>query len=119
MSSAYGKFGAAAKATPRTNRWGKLTRVRDNPNVRSDGLFNVQTISALQNEVYAARAKFPTNRPLLIATIEELGELAKALAHGTREQVEAEALQVASTALRIFEEGDASFDELTPAERKP
>jgi hypothetical protein len=56
---------------------------------------------------------------LLIATIEELGELAKALAHGTREQVEAEALQVASTALRIFEEGDASFDELTPSERKP
>lgn len=99
--------------------WGKLGRI---PAIG----FSVATLDALAKEGRRARAKFPTNRPLAIACTEELGELVKALSFyqfqpgpGTRLQVEREAVQLASTALRIYEEGDATFDELTRDECKP
>jgi hypothetical protein len=69
------------------------------------------TLFALIAEVASARSKFPDNKHLLAALTEEVGELAEALlqVQGT-ERVRAEAIQVATVALRIFEEGDASFN---------
>lgn len=92
--------------------WGKLSHI---PAIG----FAPKTVNALQAEARRARKKFPTNRPLLVACTEEIGELAKALAHGSRADVEREAIQLASTALRIAEEGDSIFDVLTPSERQP
>lgn len=65
-------------------------------------------------EVAGARAKFPTNQHKLAALTEELGELAQALIDHSRGKaspldVYTEAMQVAAMAVRIAEEGDASF----------
>lgn len=69
------------------------------------------TLDAVSREVMRARAKHPTNTNLLPALVEEVGELAQALAdkHG-RERVVAEAIQVACVALRIVEEGEPAFE---------
>jgi NTP pyrophosphatase (non-canonical NTP hydrolase) len=78
------------------------------------------TLGALMNEVTAARAKFPGNRHLLAALTEEVGELAQAmLQKQSRERIQKEALQVACVALRILEEGDAAFSDLTAEEWQP
>lgn len=78
------------------------------------------TAAALDAEMVRARAKFPGNRQLLTACTEELGEVARALLQRKgREEVCREALQVAVVALRIYEEGDASFDDVTDAEALP
>lgn len=69
------------------------------------------TLYELQREVMRARDKFPTNRHRLAALVEEVGELAKALLENQGlERIRAEAVQVAATAARIMEEGDADFD---------
>jgi len=71
-----------------------------------------QTTANLQSEVARARSKFPNNHHLLAALMEEVGELAQAMLQQLpREQIEKEALQVACVAVRIAEEGDASFDD--------
>lgn len=86
---------------------------------------NAKTLTAesscdLLEEVVRARAKFPGNRFLLAALTEEVGELARAyLQREGRERVRREALQVACVAMRIYEEGDATFDDVTDAEAKP
>lgn len=67
------------------------------------------TAYALEQEVVRARQKFPGNRLLLAALVEEVGELARGLLEGTNWREEA--LQVACVALRIYEEGDATFQE--------
>lgn len=73
------------------------------------------TLGAVGAEVLAARMKFPTNRYLLPALMEEVGELAKALLEGApRDEIEREALQVACVALRIVEEGDPHFPTSVP-----
>jgi NTP pyrophosphatase (non-canonical NTP hydrolase) len=78
------------------------------------------TISAIKAEVTRARLKFPGNRFLLAALTEEVGELARALLQRRpREEWEREAIQVACVAVRIIEEGDATFDDVTSAEAKP
>lgn len=78
------------------------------------------TIAALREEMVKARKKFPRNGRLTIALAEELGELAKAELQGRQiREIQKEALQVACVALRIFEEGDADFYNLTEAEKKP
>ena len=62
-------------------------------------------------EVARARIKHPHNRQMLAAIMEELGELAQALLEKEdTERVRAEAKQVAATAIRLMEEGDASFE---------
>jgi hypothetical protein len=66
------------------------------------------TLVAIQAELSRARAKFPGNRFLLAALVEEVGELAEAIAHGDREAIRMEAVQVACVAVRIAEEGDAT-----------
>lgn len=67
-------------------------------------------ISALQNEVMEARFKFPVNKQLTVALMEEVGELAKAeLQKESNERIKSEALQVACVAMRIYEETDADM----------
>lgn len=77
------------------------------------------TMSAVGAEVLKARLKFPGNRHLLAALTEEVGELAQAMLQGKpRDEIEKEAIQVACVAIRIIEEGDASFANITDEERK-
>ena len=93
--------------------WGHYARART---VGPDGL----TLQAVGAEVIKARLKFPGNRHMLAALTEEVGELAQALLQGKpRDEIEREAIQVACVALRIIEEGDASFSDLSPEEQKP
>lgn len=76
-----------------------------------------ETTDSISAEVARAREKFPGNRLLLAALTEEVGELAKAMLQDRpREEIRKEAIQVAAVAVRIIEEGDASFDGLTAAE---
>ncbi len=78
------------------------------------------TLIALDDELIHARKKFPGNRHLLAACLEELGEVARALLQRQgADRVRKEALQVAVVALRIYEEGDASFSDVTDEEAKP
>ena len=69
-----------------------------------------ETLDLIAEEVLRARTKFPGNEHLLAALTEEVGELAQAMlqAKPRGEQVK-EAVQVACVAVRIIEEGDASF----------
>lgn len=77
-----------------------------------DGLVLAEaSLLALDDEVGRARDKFPSNRLLLTALAEELGELAEAyLEWQGLEGVRMEALQVACVAMRIYEEGDSVYD---------
>lgn len=78
------------------------------------------TACDVAEEIVQARRKFPGNRHLLAALVEEVGELAQAyLQRQPIDQVRKEALQVACVALRIYEEGDSVFADLTDAEAKP
>lgn len=71
-------------------------------------------------ELARARAKFPGNRFLLAALAEETGEVSRALLQQlSKEKLRQEAIQVACVAIRIYEEGDATFDDITPQESKP
>lgn len=77
------------------------------------------TLAAIRAETYKARQKFPGNRFLLCALLEEAGELARALLQAkSKDEVDREALQVCAIAVRIIEEGDASFADITPEESK-
>lgn len=81
---------------------------------------NPVTLDAIGAEVIRARMKFPGNRLLLAALTEEVGELAKAMLQDRpRAEIEREAIQVCAVAVRILEEGDASFANLTASETKP
>lgn len=78
------------------------------------------TIAAIVAELKRARAKFPGNRFLLAALTEEVGELAQALLQRkSKEEILREAVQVACVAIRIAEEGDGSFADITDAEALP
>lgn len=79
-----------------------------------------KTVGDVDEEVQRARTKFPGNRLLLAALMEEVGELARAyLQREGHERVRKEAIQVACVALRIAEEGDATFANVSDAEAKP
>lgn len=78
------------------------------------------TLFDVEEEVIRARTKFPGNRFLLAALMEEVGELAQAILQNQGVgRVRHEATQVACVAIRIFEEGDASFADITAEESKP
>lgn len=73
-----------------------------------------RTLYSLKGELQGARNKFPTNEHKLAALMEEVGELAQAMidhsrGKGSPLQVYTEAIQVAAMAVRLAEEGDASF----------
>ena len=76
-------------------------------------------MAALHAEVVRARSKFPGNRHKLAALQEECGELARAMLQRRGADIFKEAIQVASTALRIAEEGDSAFDDVTDEEAQP
>ena len=75
----------------------------------------------IAEEVARARAKFQSPAHLLVALMEEVGELARAcLQHGPSSvEAKIEALQVCAVATRIFEEGDPSLDGLSAEARQP
>lgn len=84
------------------------------------GLQEPDAFAELRAELVRARAKFPRNRFLLAALTEECGELAQAILQGASfGQIRAEAIQCATVAIRIAEEGDSAFDDLTAAEMQP
>lgn len=88
--------------------------------MRPDLRLRASTLAALDTEVGRARGKFPGNRFLLAALTEEVGELASAiLQRQGPDEVRKEALQVACVALRILEEGDSAFSDVTDAEALP
>ncbi len=76
----------------------------------------------IENELIKAREKFPTNKHLLAALTEEVGELAQALLQmqcekekGVCDQdVYGEAIQVASMAIRIAVEGESTLPAYNP-----
>jgi len=73
-----------------------------------------QTSYVIGAELVFARQKFPGNKMMLAALVEEVGELAKALldhsrGKATAAEIYAEAIQVATMAIRIAEEGSAEF----------
>lgn len=77
---------------------------------RSEASVRSITIDAIDAEMARARTKFPGNGKLLAALVEEVGELAKALLQRrAKEEIVAEAIQVAVVAIRIAEEGDSDF----------
>lgn len=63
-------------------------------------------------EARRSREKFPGHRFMLAALVEEVGELAEALAIGDIKSARTEAIQVAATAIRILLEGDATTYQL-------
>lgn len=72
---------------------------------------------AISKEIGRARTKFPHNRHLLAALIEEVGELAQAILQAKPdEEIRKEAIQVCAVAIRIIKEGDADFDGWTEAD---
>lgn len=77
-------------------------------------LVTLRTIQDIMAELRYARKKFPTSLYKLAALVEEVGELSQALidhsfGKQTAEQVYKEAIQVASTAIRVAEEGSKEF----------
>jgi NTP pyrophosphatase (non-canonical NTP hydrolase) len=76
-------------------------------------------ISAIESEITNARNKFPQNRYLTVALMEEVGELAKAELHGEPvARIRNEAIQVIAVAVRIIQEGDASLQYLDEEARQ-
>lgn len=79
-----------------------------------------ETLRALDDELTRGRVKFPRPRWTCAALVEEVGELHRAfLQKQGRERVRAEALQVATLAIRVYEEGDTSFDDIDAEASQP
>ena len=78
-------------------------------------MLRTESINNLQAETSRARGKFPTNDQLLVALIEEVGEVARAVLEKDFTHARIEALQVATVAMRLVEEGDSSWVEGEPA----
>lgn len=78
------------------------------------GSMNQNILYCVDAELAFARQKFPGNRLMFAALVEEVGELAQALidhslGKQTHEQVFNEAVQVICMALRVAEEGSEEF----------
>jgi hypothetical protein len=69
----------------------------------------------LSDEIEAARAKYPGNNHRLLALQGEVNEVLHAYVTGDAEKVRAEVLQVAATAMRLYEEGDSALRPPAPA----
>ena len=66
----------------------------------------------LKCEIERARIKHPGNELLMVALMEEVGELAQALVDESKERIYEEALHVATVAVRIAVEGDATIERI-------
>jgi hypothetical protein len=62
------------------------------------------------SELRRARAKFPGDNVTTLALVEEVGELAKATFEEPRVRVRKEAVQVATMAMRVVLDGDATLE---------
>lgn len=60
-------------------------------------------------ELKKAREKFPSSAGVMVALMEEVGELSKAVLEESHERVICEAVQVACVAARVAVEGDSLF----------
>jgi len=83
-----------------------------------------QFIRHLETETEKTRVAIPVNENMMVALMEEVGELAKALLqceyeNGDMQSVYGAAVQVASVALRIATEGDDSLDTYNPPPHHP
>lgn len=63
-------------------------------------------LTEVATEINRARKLHPTNEHLLAALMEEVGELARALLEKDFDHARIEAIQVATVAIRIAEEGE-------------
>ncbi len=78
------------------------------------------TLQQIEQALVKGRTKFPGRRFLLAALTEEVGEVARALLQkAPHEKLCEECAQVAGLCIRIMEEGDGTFDDMTDAEAKP
>ncbi len=70
-----------------------------------------QFLKAVAAEIKRARRKFPGANATNAALVEEVGEVSTALMFEPWSAVCAEAVQVATMAMRLATEGDATFEE--------
>ena len=79
----------------------------------------VSVIEDLAAEVMRARTKFPRNRLLTVAALEELGELAAAqLQQRPKAEIRREAIQVMAMMVRIITETDETLEGLDEEARQ-
>ncbi len=69
------------------------------------------TLLSINSALALARAKNPQRRGAFVSLVKWTGGLAWALTKGEPDQIRMRAAIVAALAIRIFEEGDSSFDE--------
>ena len=85
-------------------------RCRPGPWIETARETDAEVLRRVILELQSARSKFPRNQHMLAALVEEVGELSKALLESSpNEEVLSEAIQVATMAIRIATEGDASM----------
>ncbi len=73
-------------------------------------MITIELAKEINDELARAKAKFPKNKNLTVALMEEVGELAQAeLQSQSHDSIKGEAIQVIALCLRIIEEGDASI----------
>ena len=77
-------------------------------------------INQLGDELILARKNFPGTKHLIMALVEEVGELSQAMLHykyenGSYENIYKEAVQVACVAMRIATEDDEDFRKTSKA----
>lgn len=75
-----------------------------------DGSDAGSIVADIINELEKARAKFPSSEASMTALMEEVGELAKAYLDEPRANIRAEAIQVATMAIRVALEGDPTLE---------
>jgi predicted DNA-binding transcriptional regulator AlpA len=91
---------------------GDSRRIMDDPQILPGLVTDESFIRLVMAEVSRARQKHPSEgNPLMAALTEEVGEVAKALLDEPWLRVVEEAVQVASTAMRLAVEGDSTVAE--------
>lgn len=80
-----------------------------------------ESLGDLAEEMLRAREKFPNNRDLAMALLEEVGEAAEEMLNepsaAISQRRREEWLQVACVAMRLYEEGDPLYESHNPGSR--
>lgn len=74
------------------------------------GAADLFMMNEIAGELERARAKFQSSDLAMVALMEEVGELARALLDESPDRVRAEAVQVAAMAIRVATEGDPTIE---------